>query len=99
MKLVRIFFRNSTPEVFLGKSVLKICSRFIGEYHCSGVSNVDFEHIDAGSALPVFITLKKMSTANVFNMKRKDNTTKAVNLDQIFFLVIMNILSCSLWLV
>ena len=28
--------RNSRPEVFLGKSVLKICSKFTGEHPCRG---------------------------------------------------------------
>ena len=27
-------FRNISPEVFLGKGVLKICSKFIGEHSC-----------------------------------------------------------------
>ena len=30
-------FRSSHPEVFLGKSVLKICSKFTGEHPCQSV--------------------------------------------------------------
>ena len=30
-------FRSSPPEVFLGKSVLKICSKFTGEHTCRSV--------------------------------------------------------------
>ena len=30
-----IFFRSSPPEVFLGKGVLKICSKFTVEQSCS----------------------------------------------------------------
>ena len=33
-------FRSSSPEVFLRKGVLKICSKFTGEYPCqSAISN------------------------------------------------------------
>ena len=29
-----LYFQSSQPEVFLGKGVLKICSRFTGEHSC-----------------------------------------------------------------
>ena len=32
--------RSSSPEVFLGKSVLKICSKFTGGYPCRGVISI-----------------------------------------------------------
>ena len=34
------FFKNSRPEVFLGKCVLKICGKFIGEQLCRSVISV-----------------------------------------------------------
>ena len=34
MVLSTFFFRNSHSEVFLGKGVLKICSKFTGEHPC-----------------------------------------------------------------
>ena len=33
-------FRSSHQEVFLGKSVLKICSKFTGEYPCRSVISI-----------------------------------------------------------
>ena len=33
-------FRSSHPEVFLKKSVLKICNKFTGEYPCRSVISV-----------------------------------------------------------
>ena len=39
-------FRSSHPEVFLGKGVLKICSKFTGEHPCcSWCSSVNLLHI------------------------------------------------------
>ena len=35
--LLEIIFRSSHPEVFLRKGVLKVCSRFTGEYPCRSV--------------------------------------------------------------
>ena len=32
--------RSSPPEVFLGKCVLKICSKFTGEYTCRSVISI-----------------------------------------------------------
>ena len=32
--------RNSPPEVFLGKGVLKICSKFAGEYPCRSMISI-----------------------------------------------------------
>ena len=34
------FFISSHPEVFLGKGVLKICSKFTGEYPCRSVISI-----------------------------------------------------------
>ena len=34
--------RSSHPEVFLGKGVLKICSKFTGEYPCRSVISINF---------------------------------------------------------
>ena len=33
-------FRNSRPKVFLGKGVLKICSKFTGEHPCWSVISI-----------------------------------------------------------
>ena len=33
-------FRSSRPEVFLGKGVLKICSRFTGEHPCRSAISI-----------------------------------------------------------
>ena len=35
-----IVFRSSSPEVFLGKGVLKICSKFTGKHPCRSVISV-----------------------------------------------------------
>ena len=34
------FFRSSPPDVFLGKDVLKICSKFTGEHPCQNVISI-----------------------------------------------------------
>ena len=34
MKLCKVFFRSSRPKVFFRKGILKICSKFTGEYPC-----------------------------------------------------------------
>ena len=34
------FHRSSSPEVFLGKGVLKICSKFTGEHPCRSVISI-----------------------------------------------------------
>ena len=36
------FFRGSHPEVFLGKGVLKICSKFTGEHSCRSAISIKF---------------------------------------------------------
>ena len=33
-------YRSSSPEVFLGKDVLKICSKFTGEHPCRSVISI-----------------------------------------------------------
>ena len=35
-------FKSSRPEVLLGKSFLKICSKFTGEYLCRSVISIKF---------------------------------------------------------
>ena len=35
--------RSSRPEVFLRKSVLKICSKFTGEHPCRGVISIELQ--------------------------------------------------------
>ena len=37
-----VIFRSSRPEVFLGKGVLKICSKFTGEHPCRNVISMIF---------------------------------------------------------
>ena len=37
------YFRSSCPEVFLGKSVLKTCSKFTGEQPCRSVISIKLE--------------------------------------------------------
>ena len=39
-KALRISFRSSHSEVFLGKGVLKICSKFTGEYPCQSAISI-----------------------------------------------------------
>ena len=36
-------FRSSHPEVFLGRSVLKICSKFIGEHPCRSAISIKLQ--------------------------------------------------------
>ena len=36
-------FRSSHPEVFLGKGVLKICSKFTGEHPCRSVISIKLQ--------------------------------------------------------
>ena len=38
--LKKILFRSSYPDVFLGKRVLKICSKFTGENPCRSVISI-----------------------------------------------------------
>ena len=33
-------FASNTPEVFLGKDVLKICSKFVGEHSCRSAISI-----------------------------------------------------------
>ena len=39
----QIIFKSSPPEVFLGKVVLKICSKFTGEYPCQSVISIKLQ--------------------------------------------------------
>ena len=41
MKNLTAFFRSSHPQVFLGKGVPKICSRFTGEHPCQSVISIE----------------------------------------------------------
>ena len=38
--LLRAFYRSSPPEVFSGKVVPKICSKFTGEQPCQSVTSI-----------------------------------------------------------
>ena len=38
-----IQYRSSPPEVFLGKGVLKICSKFTGEHPCRSVISIKLQ--------------------------------------------------------
>ena len=38
--VIQPHFRSSYPEVFLGKGVLKICSKFTGEHPCRSVISI-----------------------------------------------------------
>ena len=38
---IQIIYRNSHPEVFLKKGVLKICSKFTGEHPCQSVLSIE----------------------------------------------------------
>ena len=42
-KYMTSFERNSLTEVFLGKGVLKICSKFTGEHPCQGVISIKLQ--------------------------------------------------------
>ena len=37
------FYRSSHPEVFLGKEVPKICSKFTGQHLCGSVISIKFQ--------------------------------------------------------
>ena len=39
----KVNFRSSHPEVFLGKGVLKICSRFTGEHPCRSALSIKLQ--------------------------------------------------------
>ena len=41
--LMAVIGRNSRPEVFLGKGVLEICSKFTGEYPCRSVITIKLQ--------------------------------------------------------
>ena len=41
--LIRQIFRSSSPEVFLGKGVLKICSKFTGEHPCRSAISIKLQ--------------------------------------------------------
>ena len=38
-----VWFRSSHPEVFLGKGVLKICSKFTGERPCRNAISIKLQ--------------------------------------------------------
>ena len=40
---LRPMYRSSHPEVFLGKAVLKICSKFTGEHTCRSVISIKLQ--------------------------------------------------------
>ena len=42
-KALRISFRSSHSEVFLGKGVLKICNKFTGEHPCRSVISIKMQ--------------------------------------------------------
>ena len=42
--LKKILFRSSYPDVFLGKRVLKICSKFTGENPCRSVISIKLQN-------------------------------------------------------
>ena len=44
-------FRSSPPEMFLGKGVLKICSKFTGEHPCRSVISIVVSHFHMGALL------------------------------------------------
>ena len=41
--LLSLLFRSTHPEVFLGKSVLKMCSKFTEEYPCRSVISIKLQ--------------------------------------------------------
>ena len=38
-----ITFRSNTPDVFLGKCVLKICNKYTGEHPCRSVISIKLQ--------------------------------------------------------
>ena len=40
--ILKLIFRSSPPEVFLGESVLKMCSKFAGEHSCRRMIEIFF---------------------------------------------------------
>ena len=41
--LIVVFVRSSRPEVFLGKGVLKICSKFTGGHPCRSAISIKLQ--------------------------------------------------------
>ena len=39
--ILQTICRSRTPELFLGKRVLKICSKFTGEHPCGSVISIE----------------------------------------------------------
>ena len=52
-KFCRGVYRSSTPEVFLGNGVLKICSKFAGEHRCRSAISIKLLWVGNGLTLPI----------------------------------------------
>ena len=58
---------SSPPEVFLGKGVLKICSKFIGEHPCRSVISVKLLWRAASGILSSVETVQRGEKAYLSN--------------------------------
>ena len=77
-------FRSSHPKVFLGKGVLKICSKFTGEHPCRieialrhGCSSVNLLHI-FGTPFPKNTSGRLLLLVAILILKRR-SPVKIVN--------------------
>ena len=53
LKTVNVLYRSSQPEVFFGKGVLKICSKFLGEHPCRSAILIKLQIVPWLSCSPV----------------------------------------------
>ena len=80
---VEITFRSSHPELFLGKAILKICSKFIGEDPCRSAISIkcDFKCMIFG-----FVKFDRGEFCDVQEQPPRGNPRKSCseNLQQIY---------------
>ena len=90
-------YRNSRPEVFLRKVVLKICCRFTGEHPCRSVISIKLQRnfveialrhgCSTVNLLQIFRTLFPKNTSGrvLLSIDRNitDNTKKVINLGKV----------------
>ena len=62
-------FRNSSPEVFLGKGVLKTCSKFIREHPCRSAISMKLQSTLRHGSSPV-------NLLHIFRMPFPKNTSE-----------------------
>ena len=60
LKWSLIMFRSSHPEVFLGKGVLKICSKFTGEHPCRSAISIKLLCKNTSGRLLLSVSYEKL---------------------------------------